>query len=431
MELSTLGAQLSQRNYHLREMLYVSDSVKVYAVESQEGEAAVVKDITYSDTTTWEKATNEVNIILQLDHPCIVKIYDYFGYRSSAHTWQLAIIFEKVAKDLMRDIKDRRLQNYMWTQEELMSLYVEMVDVFAYLQEQGVAHRDIKPQNILIANGHVKITDFGTSKQTSLSLLKRVSTWTLVGTPYFLSPLLKKSLANRQNTVEHYVIKSDVYSLGLTFLAMAKLETPTDFAKLKSLRRVTQEITNSVVYNETIKNLLRLMLEEDEANRPDFIAIRDWLKSAAENREQSGRQPGCPHVIRGTPVRIVAPCHGPLCALCVYVFQTGDGGCQSYCSVCNYLLEETPPPSPPLIPPMQETLPLSRQTVPTDSNWTRHQAEDQETALKPCVTLPPGCAECLNVHCRALLVAVPGQGKLLCQGCLQYYEQYEDLNYLK
>jgi len=60
-----------------------------------------------------------------------------------------------------------------------------MVEAVAYLHTAGIIHRDLKCDNILIQNGVLKITDFGTAKNVGTSTH---GAQTMIGTPYFMAP---------------------------------------------------------------------------------------------------------------------------------------------------------------------------------------------------------------------------------------------------
>lgn len=419
MDLSTLEAELFKRNFTLQRLIYTGQSVKVYEITQGEY-SAVVKDITYPLSMTFDRAVNEVNIILSLDHPSIVKIYDYFQYNSSAQTWQLAIVFEKVAKDLMKEIQDRCKNKYMWRPEELLGLYVQLAEAFAYLQEKGVVHRDIKPQNILIANGQIKITDFGTSKAKTPSLLQSARDWTVTGTPYFLSPQVKRGLTENKSRVVHEVVKSDVYSLGLTFLSMAKLESPASMVRIQSLPRVTAEVTDNIVYGDSIKNVLRWMLQEDERQRPDFISLLQHLRTlvpvAPRPAPIQAELSGCAHVLQGADAVIVTPCHGQLCAQCVRIVSAEGEMVRYLCSFCYRY--------------SHQSLPQEFISVPqTPFTLSSDRSEEQKCAIQPNTLDSTECAKCHKVRSRALLLPFPTDTKLLCANCLSTFERDNRFRY--
>lgn len=94
-----------------------------------------------------------------------------------------------------------------------------MLDAFAHLQRCGLAHRDVKPSNIIIFSLDpllFKICDVGAG--TSAGVRDKTENRTVIGTPYYLSPELYIAYRQRQNLTNYKVYKSDSYSLGLVFL---------------------------------------------------------------------------------------------------------------------------------------------------------------------------------------------------------------------
>lgn len=99
------------------------------------------------------------------------------------------------------------------------NLIKQCISGFYFISKyKSIFHRDIKPENILLKNNNIiKITDFGVSREL---LEKKYASMTLVGTPIYFSPLLwdKFVSKNPNSKVHHDLEKSDVFSLGLTFL---------------------------------------------------------------------------------------------------------------------------------------------------------------------------------------------------------------------
>eukprot|EP01084_Bolivina_argentea_P315718 547072_1 len=95
-------------------------------------------------------------------------------------------------------------------EKEIQKLTSHVLNGLLYLHENGIIHRDVKPQNILLhQNGIYKLADFGLAKDIDKSLAKTFA----IGTPFYMAPeVLKKDDKNKSN----YTPKIDVWSLGIT-----------------------------------------------------------------------------------------------------------------------------------------------------------------------------------------------------------------------
>lgn len=84
-----------------------------------------------------------------------------------------------------------------------------------YLHQNRILHRDLKPQNILLNEGVIKICDFGFAKKMSAStnFLRSIK-----GTPLYIAPEILQS--------KPYTFKVDVWSLGIILYELAYGKTP-------------------------------------------------------------------------------------------------------------------------------------------------------------------------------------------------------------
>ena len=154
---------------------------------------------------------NEINILRMMDHPGILKIFEFYSnYQSYSIVTELC-----PGGELFQQIIDKGPFN------EKYSAYV-MYQIFSavnYCHKMNIIHRDLKPENILIVNkdkdGYptIKICDFGTSKIFEKGAVQRK----LVGSSYYIAPeVLKK----------HYNEKCDIWSCGVIMYILLSARPP-------------------------------------------------------------------------------------------------------------------------------------------------------------------------------------------------------------
>lgn len=188
-------------------------------------------------------------------------------------------IFSEVgSKGLLEDIEERFGQDppKCYTEEELRKLMSELVAGFARLQEQGITHQDVKPENIRLGNcGEVKIGYLCLSKE-----IKRPQNMKLDRCPY-LSPKLREAFVQGEEhllRIQHNAYKSDVFSLGVVFIRLICVNVPECFYDLKKLQvNIDRELGKLTDFSTQFTQLLSHMLQVEEDNRPDFLELREEL----------------------------------------------------------------------------------------------------------------------------------------------------------
>ncbi len=163
-----------------------------------------------------ERFEREARVLAKLDHPHIVRIYD-FG-RSEGPEPFFYLVLEYVEGASLRDLlRDGRL-----TAKEALEFVPQLCDALQTAHDIGVVHRDVKPENILVDGaGRVRIADFGLAKlrDGEPAALGLTRTDQVFGTPHYMAPEQLRA----SGAVDH---RSDLYSLGVVLYEMLTGELP-------------------------------------------------------------------------------------------------------------------------------------------------------------------------------------------------------------
>ncbi|KAG7370871.1 protein kinase [Nitzschia inconspicua] len=172
---------------------------------------------------TDEAVLQEVSIMNQLDHPNLVKVVDFFEEEDNYY-----IVMELMAGG---DVFDRILDMNNYTEKDARDLFIVLLESIEYMHEKGIAHRDIKPQNIFLdskdSHSRIKIGDFGFAKKvhTPKSLTSRC------GTPSYVAPEILKN--------QPYDQSCDMWSAGVVLYVMLCGYTPfSDESQEKMFERI-------------------------------------------------------------------------------------------------------------------------------------------------------------------------------------------------
>src|SRR5262245_51610624 len=162
-----------------------------------------------------ERFLREARTAAKLSHPHVIPIYAVEELGD--------FVFFAMAYVEGKTLTQRVRERGPLPPSEAARMLREVAWALAYAHEQGVIHRDVKPDNILIEDGtgRALVADFGIAGQ-----IKDAASWdggAIVGTPEFMSP--EQALGE---TIDH---RSDLYSLGAVgFFALSgrlPFEAPT------------------------------------------------------------------------------------------------------------------------------------------------------------------------------------------------------------
>ena len=153
-----------------------------------------------------DRFLREIEIAARLQHPHILTLLD-----SGEANGLLYYVMPYVAGESLRARLDRERQLPV---EDGLRLAREVASALDYAHGQGVVHRDVKPENIMLVAGHAVVVDFGIAHAVGAAGGSRLTTTgTVLGTPAYMSP--EQVMGSRELDG-----RSDVYSLACVLYEM-------------------------------------------------------------------------------------------------------------------------------------------------------------------------------------------------------------------
>ncbi len=244
-----------------------------------------IKTCTSPDKELRQRYYREAEIAGRLDHPNIVRIFD-FGTESGTPY----LVQEFLAgSDLDHKIEGRRFVPY----PERLYYLIQIARGLAYAHAQQVIHRDIKPANIrILDDGTAKIMDFGVAmlQNTETRLTKDGMA---VGTAAYLSPEQVKGKPTDKRT--------DIFSYGVLAYELLAGKRPFEQDSISAtLFSILNDDPGPItlptnLFPDALRQLITRCLEKDPEKRyPDFEAvlgdlegIRQQMRSATGDRDFS------------------------------------------------------------------------------------------------------------------------------------------------
>ncbi len=150
-------------------------------------------------TLAGERFAREILISAHLHHPHILTLLDS-GVKQGMFYFVLPYVEGE-------SLEERLARDGTLAIEEAVRIAREVADGLDHAHRRGVIHRDVKPSNILLTEGHAMITDFGVARALGEATSSPATPLgQIIGTPSYLSP--------EQATGERADARADVYSLG-------------------------------------------------------------------------------------------------------------------------------------------------------------------------------------------------------------------------
>ncbi|MFA1818618.1 Stk1 family PASTA domain-containing Ser/Thr kinase [Virgibacillus oceani] len=293
-----LNGRLLNERYQIKETIGGGGMANVYLAKDiiLDREVAIkVLRLEYANDEEFiARFDREAQSATSLSHPNIVNIYDV---GEEEHI--LFMVMEYV--DGMT-LKEYILQRGPLKDHEALDIMKQITAAITHAHANGIVHRDIKPQNILMdSHGQVKVTDFGIAMALSATSLTQTNS--ILGSVHYLSPeQARGGMATK---------KSDIYSIGIVLfeLLTGRLpfsgESPVSIAlkhlqnDTPSVRRFNQDIPQSV------ENIVLKATAKDPFHRYETVVELEQVLKTAMDPDKINEEVYTPPVEAGEETKAI------------------------------------------------------------------------------------------------------------------------------
>ena len=195
----------------------------------------------------------EIQLSSRITHKNVLRVYD-LGEADGIRFLTMQIVDGSDLASLIK--KEGKLPL-----ARILSIFGEVCKGLAAAHEQGVVHRDLKPQNIMLdASGTAYVTDFGLAKSLAGSGMTQMGA--ILGTPFYMSP--------EQVRGEPATTRSDIYSLGVILYEMATGVVPfrAESAYEVMMKRLTHKPKPASEQNPELPPFLQKIMDRCMATDP-------------------------------------------------------------------------------------------------------------------------------------------------------------------
>ena len=247
-----------------------------------------------ADPILFDRFQREAAIGEKLNHPMVMRVYG--GEKRS----RIYMVMEWCEGRLLREI----LSQGPISHDRAIRIAIRVLDALEYIHEQGIVHRNLKPENIMVdANDNVKLIDFGIAGDSGARRLTYANFTATLGTADYISPEQVKGKRGDG--------RSDIYSMGVILYEMLTGRLP--FSGSSPMQIMNDRLLNYPLppsnadpsISPQLQEVLYRALERDPQNRyaharefahdlqhldqvgvEDRVEIREWDKRKSHMSRQ-------------------------------------------------------------------------------------------------------------------------------------------------
>ena len=286
----SLSAALADR-YRIERELGAGGMATVYLAEDLKHRRKVAVKVFRPElaaTLGSDRFTREIEVAARLQHPHILSLHD--SGEAGGFLYYVMPYVEGVS------LRERLTRAGELPIADAVRILTEVVEALAYAHRQGVVHRDLKPDNIMLSGRHPMVMDFGIAKAVSAATgsLGTTTAGVALGTPAYMAP--EQAVADPQ--LDHRV---DIYALGVIGYELLTGQPPFTGRSAQQLlaAHVTESPTPISVRRSTVpaalESILMRCLQKRPADRPqtaeEVLHVLEAISTPGGGLSPTGARP--------------------------------------------------------------------------------------------------------------------------------------------
>ena len=283
--IAHLNSALAGR-YEIERELGAGGMATVYLAHDLKHDRKVALKVLRHDiaqTVGAERFLREIHMAAKLSHPHILPLFD-----SGTAGGFVYYAMPNVEGSSLRDRLNRESKLPV---DEAVRVTQEIADALDYAHRHGVIHRDVKPENIMLQDGHAFMADFGIGKAVSGTESEMFTkSGATLGTPAYMSP--------EQAAGESLDGRSDLYSLGCVLYEMLTGEQPFTGSTVQAViaKRFVQTPADVTALREGVPHAVARAVHRALARTPidRFETGASFLAALREPDAQADAKPAAP-----------------------------------------------------------------------------------------------------------------------------------------